>query len=229
MILAMIPNGILYREMVFYGLDSLEMAIESRDMDMLQELATRGGQMNSVSHRLVEILLDAGAKVNTRNSNRCSPLLQCAVYTGDLELVRTLLDVDGVNIDNQNRFVGATALHDAVLCCKEAMVCLSHAGASIDVKTYYEGNTALHWASTLNVGTSHAAIIARLLEFGSDVNERNKEGQTPFDLILQKCDKSTVNLCLKYNADMKKVLNRTTGETLLCTTRPTTQTKTCLN
>ncbi|XP_031787269.1 ankyrin repeat and protein kinase domain-containing protein 1-like [Nasonia vitripennis] len=101
----------------------------------------------------------------------------------------------------------AMALHDAVLCCDEAVVeLLLNRGADVALKTLELGSTALHWAAMLNIGNSHKRIIRKLLESRSDLDQRNNIGLTSFNYIFGSCNVNLVRLCIdRYNADLKKM------------------------
>lgn len=203
----MIPNGDRYSRMNFYGLDSLRIAIAGcRNRDWIrQKLVNRAETISSVSqHSLVKMLLNAGADVNAKDINDCSPI-QCAVYTGDLVLVKTLIDA-GADIDNRNA-TGVTALHDAVLCCNEAMVhLLLSRGVNVAAGHTLSGDTALHWSALLNIDSSHQGIMRKLMEFGSDLNQSNAVSRTPFNYVVQYGDVNLVSFFIdEHKADLKKL------------------------
>ncbi|XP_031783479.1 putative ankyrin repeat protein RF_0381 [Nasonia vitripennis] len=190
-----IPNGIHYKKMKFYGLRSLRYATKARKMKRLRELAATQDDINSAhSLILVKMLLDHGSDVNNKDINACTPL-HCAIYTGDLELVKMIISA-GADINVQNR-IGATPLHDAVLSCNEEMVfLLLSKGANVDAKTLEFRNSPLHWAAMLNIDDSHERVITRLLQFGSDMHAANLNGWTPFYYIIRCCDVNLVRHCI---------------------------------
>ncbi|XP_031778646.1 putative ankyrin repeat protein RF_0381 isoform X2 [Nasonia vitripennis] len=173
----------------YYWVESLNFAFEARDNEVIQKLR-KSPNYDSDRLSLVKMLLSAGAEVNHRDINGCSPI-QCAVYTGDVELLKTLIDA-GADIESQN-CLGVTALHDAILCRNKEMVdlLLTHglhacgrSWAYLDLKTV-KGNTPLHWAALFNRYYSHADIIKELLEHHPvDLDIRNARGQTPFHFII---------------------------------------------
>ncbi|OXU22644.1 hypothetical protein TSAR_005352 [Trichomalopsis sarcophagae] len=113
----MIPNDKPYSKVDFYGFKSLNWALEARSMR--------------------NMLLNAKADVNTKDSN------ECYLHTGDIELVKIPIDA-GADVNGSN-MMQATALHDAVLCCDEAVVeLLLNRGDDVALKTLELGSTALH-------------------------------------------------------------------------------------
>ncbi|XP_003425650.1 putative ankyrin repeat protein RF_0381 [Nasonia vitripennis] len=205
-LMQMIPNGFKYEFMRFYGLESLRFAVANRATSAIKDPADTSDALYRAQQRysFVKLLLDAGAEVNTKDVNGCSPL-HCAVYTGDLELVRILTRA-GADINSQNN-IGATALHDAVLCCDADMVFwFLCAGANFTARTLDLGNTALHWATMLNIDNSHECIIKMLLEFGSDLNVPNTYNWTPFNNVVRFCDINLLRFCIdEYKADLKRL------------------------
>ncbi|XP_003427275.1 serine/threonine-protein phosphatase 6 regulatory ankyrin repeat subunit C-like [Nasonia vitripennis] len=197
-------------------LDSYDCAIKARDdkvLDYMQDFRISDDD----NRKLVKMLLNAGADVNSKDRYECSPI-HCAVFTGDLELVKILIEA-GADLDSQND-VGATALHAAVLCRDEPMVeLLLNSGANVSFPLNCQNETVLYWASMLNWGNSFEVIIRKLLEAGGDVSQSfefkdpdNSEDlepdsnisgfeRTPFDFILMYGDINLINLCMeKYNA-----------------------------
>ncbi|XP_016839468.1 putative ankyrin repeat protein RF_0381 [Nasonia vitripennis] len=204
----MIPNGHMPSIMDFYGLRSMDIALRGRDEQWIKNFATNQDALvsNGFSKSLVKMLLAAGADVNARDDYDRMPL-QSAVYTGDLELLEILLEA-GADVNNQNN-MGTTALHDAVLCGNESMVfALLKSGAAVGLKTFDEGETALHWATALNRNKSHRRIIEMLLRSGGDVNHPNLafSKRIPFEHILTFGDIDLIKLCIdRYGANLARI------------------------
>lgn len=210
-----IRNGARINSPNIYGMSAFHFAVEAKNVEIVRYLISLDVVVNSKNCKvsalhmaagansltLVNMLLNAGADVNHRDVNDCTPI-QCAVYTGNLEMVKTFLKA-GANIDNQNK-IGATALHNAIMCNNEEIILLLLSrGASVNVKTQ-DGDTPLHWASMLNTRSSHVTILKKLLDCGSDVNDRNERGQTPFHFLVQDGDTNSVSLFMKYKADIER-------------------------
>ncbi|XP_031782206.1 alpha-latrocrustotoxin-Lt1a-like [Nasonia vitripennis] len=178
--------------------------VQARISRTIQQLYA-GGQERRVCLYIVNMLLNAGADVNSKDNNGCAPI-HYAACTGSPELMKILIEA-GADVDSQNN-VGATALHIAVLFCDEMMVnILLSSGASVAAKTQKEGNTALHWAVTLNNDFNrHANIVRNLLDFGSDVNQRNALNET---IIAVALGDVTQSLVLEHVAEMEARENRT--------------------
>lgn len=163
------------------------------------------GETVDVSLNLVKLLLDAGAEVNHKDANGCSPI-QLAAFTGNLELVKILLDA-GADIDSKN-VIGATALHNAVMSNDEAMVLLLlRRGASVALKTQ-EGDTALHWASVYDTNNRHGTIIKNLLEFGCNANEKNAKLKTILDLLIQEGESARCHMVIEYVTEVEAKTNK---------------------
>ncbi|XP_008216381.1 ankyrin repeat and SOCS box protein 13-like [Nasonia vitripennis] len=124
---------------------------------------------------LVKMMLDADADINAKDNDEVSPI-QCAVYTSDLELVTALIDA-GADVNNRN--------------CNDVTSQLQHRERL---------STALHWAVQLNIDNSHKRMIRMLMEFGSNENHANENGETPFHYILQFGDIDMSNLFSRWRS-----------------------------
>ncbi|OXU16606.1 hypothetical protein TSAR_006033 [Trichomalopsis sarcophagae] len=211
----------------------LQCAIYTGDLELVKMIISAGADINvqnrigatplhdavlSCNEEMVFLLLSKGANVDAKTLEfRNSPLHwaamlniddsheRCAIYTGDLELVKMIISA-GADINVQNR-IGATPLHDAVLSCNEEMVfLLLSKGANVDAKTLEFKNSPLHWAAMLNIDDSHERVITRLLQFGSDLHAANLNGWTPFNYIIRCCDVNLVRHCIaQYDEDLSVV------------------------
>jgi ankyrin repeat protein len=103
--------------------------------------------------------------------------------SGDLEMVQVLLDNDAdVNSRNEygssslivaSNYVGPQSLHIVRL--------LLDNGANPNVWTSIRGTTPLHAASY----RGNLEVVRLLLEYGADVERKNKEDRTPFEVALE--------------------------------------------
>ncbi|XP_031782203.1 putative ankyrin repeat protein RF_0381 [Nasonia vitripennis] len=189
-----------------YCIESRNFALKARDNEVLQNRRRKNETSHSAMRiSLAKMLLFAGADVNHKDNNGCSPI-QCAIYTSDLKLLKFLISAGAV-IESQNS-LGVTALHDAVLNCNKATVqlLLSHGGPSLstclNIKTL-EGNTPLHWAALFNKNYSHADIINLLLEYPVDLNSPNVRSQTPFHFIAMNAGISLAMDFIMRHADLQ--------------------------
>lgn len=208
-------RGVNLSAINYFGYSALHHAIESKNVRVIELLLSNGARVNSTACKVSALhmatglgslsisreLLAAGADVNRKDINDCSPL-QCAICTGNVELVKLLLRA-GANVNNQNK-IGATALHNAIMCGNEEMIVhLLKSGANVGARTT-DGDTPLHWVSMLNVNDSHARIIGNLLSRGSDVNGRNASGQTPIHFLVRYGNAKMVMMLMQYGADLTK-------------------------
>lgn len=76
------------------------------------------------------------------------------------------------------------------------------------LKTERDDAPALHWASAFNRGNSHGAIIRNLLEFGSNVNEKNATKDTILDLLMLKGEIATCRMVIEYVAKIEAKTNK---------------------
>ena len=110
-----------------------------------------------------------------------------AVYDGDLETVRLLLDQEpGLVRKTDPR--QQTPLHIASRCAGRpenvdrflpVVDLLISRGASLHARTSRPGRTPLHGAARMGI----PAIVKRLLEAGADPNAKDSDGWRPIDLI----------------------------------------------
>lgn len=167
---------------------------------MARTKSKRTGSKAVHRFRLVRMLLDAGAKVNAKNTDGCAPI-HYAASNGNLELVKILIKA-GADVNVQCK-IGRTALYNAIDSCDEALVLLLlNKGASVDVKTE-SGCTPLNWAAQVNNNNSHESIVRKLLDFGSDVNCVTEDGWTPFHDMIMRCSFDTLSFCID-KVDMKQ-------------------------
>lgn len=131
--------------------------------------------------QLVERLCAAGARVNCKDRLRWTPLAY-ASYNGHVDVVKILLETDNIDlhlVDEKN----TTVLHclakqrdvdlfDDITTTAEMI--LEHDQSIIDCKTA-RGKTALHEACKQH----NPSLVAVLLKFGSKVNSKDDQDQTP--------------------------------------------------
>ena len=163
-------------------------AITHRDMGAAELLLAYGAELDCVNWAdgrgwislhtasvwsytsMIDLLLDWGAQVNTRNETGATPLhiasLGFAVWNVELLLKR------GADIGVGDRH-GYTPLHYAVFAGDEQIVeLLLEQGADVNSRSN-DGNTSLHKA------LEREGIVRLLLEHGALVNLRNVHGETP--------------------------------------------------
>lgn len=155
----------------------------------LEQAAIMGGDLD-----IVKLLLDKGAKVDSKYVNGVTPLW-LAVSHGHKAVVELLLK-KGANIESKN-YSGQAPLTAAVINNDASMVMfLLEKGADINSKDG-DSRTPLWWASE----RPRAAIAKLLLEKGAHVDPQDDdEGKTPLILAVIEGDESIVSLLLQNGA-----------------------------
>ncbi|NUN97529.1 MAG: ankyrin repeat domain-containing protein [Candidatus Omnitrophica bacterium] len=96
--------------------------------------------------------------------------------------LRSLIDRFGEDVIHLRRHDGKTTLHCAAIAGNlPGVKYLVMQGIAVDAQDR-QGWTALHYAA----GGNHTAIIRFLLENGADIAKTNSNGQTAYDVSLQK-------------------------------------------
>ena len=156
---------------------------------------------------VMQVLIDAGADIDTQNNNGCSPLhtacgagdfdvvkmlvragarvcatndtgcLAQAVFCGHTETVRYLVCLPEVDVNHRNADHN-TALQEAVLWKQTDVVqVLIDAGADVNIQNY-EGSSPLHYAC----GLGALDIVKMLVRAGAGVRATNDAGRTCLSL-----------------------------------------------
>jgi ankyrin repeat protein len=124
---------------------------------------------------MTELLIAHGANVNVQNDDG-DTALHLAVDNNYLDLVRLLVNVNGIDFDVRNND-GDIVLHSAVEGDDIVTIeLLLTKGANVKVEGK-NGNTALHLASA----KGKIDVVEVLLAHGADVNAKNDGGLTPLD------------------------------------------------
>ncbi|KAK5044832.1 hypothetical protein LTR84_010370 [Exophiala bonariae] len=128
----------------------------------------------------VEVLLQSGASVKSRDHSGKTPLILAAQTNGATEVVEALLSVTDIEVDASNH-VGVTALMEAAKRGYLDTAKLLLKSKKIDINNRdNEGNTALLWAAS----RVHPQMIWLLLQYGAFRGFKNKYGQTAQDFGL---------------------------------------------
>ena len=144
---------------------------------------------------IAKFLLDMGAKINARDTNRRTPLMSVNSDTPP-ELVRMLLDhrakVNAFDTEGNTALIIAAQYENA-----ETLRVLLDAGANVNAQNK-EGKTALMLAAE----NDHYASVEALLEAGADAHLRDEDGKTALDLS---DDEKIQNLLKSYNAEKSEL------------------------
>ena len=127
---------------------------------------------------IVEVLLEAGAEVNSRDEHGFTPLHCAAWSNGNVEVTELLLQ-SGAAVNAPNS-IGATPLHAAAKMCEFPAVvrALLRAGANTEARENQE-QTPLHWAAQ---ASKSPEIVKVLLEAGANFAARDVDEETPLDI-----------------------------------------------
>ena len=147
--------------------------------------ACRLGKLNKL-----EELIAAGVNVNARDEHN-QTALNCAVYRGDIEMVKWLLH-EGADVNAKGEYPDKTALMEAATWGNvEIAEILLKAGAEVNVQDDL-GCTALMWATISNY--ANPRIIETLLDAGANVNMKDKDGDTALAIAQRAGNKEVVQL-----------------------------------
>ncbi len=159
---------------------------------------------------LATLLIEAGADVEAPNDYGVTPFA-LAARQGHADLLRRLLGI-GVDPDDPRHAVnaGETPLLAAARSGQvEAVDVLLDAGANVDAQETWNGQSALMWAAA----EGHAAVVARLIERGADINVRSNSGASALLFAARKGDMAAVETLLAAGAEVNE--SRPDGATAL--------------
>jgi ankyrin repeat protein len=151
---------------------------------------------------VVELLIKAGADVNSRDNLGKIPLHYAAIK-GNVEIIKRLIAA-GSDVNAEENEDGKTPLHTALIMTKEeAALELINAGADI-AKADRQGRTPLHLAARKCL----VRVVEELLRRGAPVNARDADGNTPLHHAVEYCDdyilrKKIISLLLDSGADVE--------------------------
>ncbi|KAJ3172436.1 hypothetical protein HDU88_005760 [Geranomyces variabilis] len=199
-------------------------AADSSDNTALHYAAGFGG------HRIVTLLLFAGANLNAANNWKFAPIM-IADMKGHLKIVTQLLSCKDVLVNSRDN-TGCTMLHRCLTQCdsrNEADRLIFKIKALLANQADprladLEGNTPLHiwaeleltepphWSKEAGFGRDDlyavwGKICDLFVEAGADINAKNKEGKTPFEMAIEN-DKGAPQIkhLLQCKADIKESL-----------------------
>ena len=170
----------------------LAQAVADDDLDKARDLLVHGENVNGKDDNydgvtplfiavengnvgMVKLLLGFGAKVNTRDRSKQTPLMRLD-EDATPELVATLMQA-GAKIDLVDKEGNTVLIRAAGRVDVEVLKELLRAGADVRLANK-EGFTALMRAAD----EGSVESVRTLITAGSDVNAKNKEGETAWDL-----------------------------------------------
>lgn len=210
-----LPQSIEISEMggVMIAVDytsALSRAVADEDIDAVRDLISKGENVNTkedsyskitplfvaVEHgnvEIVQMLLNAGAKVNARDKEKQTPLMRL-----DNDATAELIDVlvrSGAKVGLIDKEGNSALIISASYAPSEAIQALIDAGADIN-HANNEGYTALMRAAE----SGGVETVKALLEAGAKVNAVNEDGDNAWDLA---SDDEVKELLATYGSRVK--------------------------
>jgi len=148
---------------------------------------------------IVELLLDLGAKIDSRRSDLGMTALDWAAFDGKLEMVKSLLNRGA----NPNAGRGSTHSAPIQQCAHSGNVdilrLLLKSGA--DVNALHFGSHALGTAAVFG----HEEFVRMLLEAGADTNQPEESGTTPLMCAVAGRNFEIVRMIVEAGANLNAV------------------------
>ncbi len=191
-----LPSQPLIRAAFDDDLETLQ-ALLTRENVNLRDENTDGTALEYAvrygSREMLQLLLGAGADVNTRNSYKQTPLMLLGEQS-TADMVWDLIHAGAkVNLKDEE---GDTALIEAAMQKNvSVLMALINAGARVDIRNN-EGKTALMLAAYHN----QVANIRALIRAGADLNARDSEGRTVLDYAKEEGNETAIKLLLASGA-----------------------------
>lgn len=178
-----------------YNCTLLHKAAEYKGKELTLELVKRA--KNTLAPE------DFDAFINAREVGGRTPL-HFAIRAGNKRDFDILID-NGANIEIPSKKANITPLIEAVRYARKDMVNdLLKKGAGVNTRcsSYYNKNTALHFAAEIQ----DAEIILLLIRNGADVNALNEKGEIPINssIIIDQTDGDVAKIILAAGADITK-------------------------
>jgi len=166
------------RETVEYFL-SLEGEDVAEKID-LNILLHRAAAYNGVD--VVQLLLEKGANVNSRDSSGRTPLGNAVRYYMNRLVMKFLIE-NGANVNSKDN-EGQTPMHYAmysnhIMLCKEGAEILLNSGVDVNAQDN-QGNTSIH----IMAKRGSKELVQYLLNNKANINIVNSEGKTPLDTAI---------------------------------------------
>jgi ankyrin repeat protein len=149
----------------------------------------------------VSTLIRAGANVNAKNNYGVTPLALAAKQANPA-IIDQLMKA-GADPNDPINFVNAAEtplMHAARAGNVEAVGLLLMAGAKVNAREDWNGQTALMWAAA----EAHGAVVEALIEGGADIRQPSNAGTTPLIFAVRKGDMRSVKALLAAGADVNE-------------------------
>jgi ankyrin repeat protein len=156
------------------------------------------------------ILIKHGAEINSKNVYQKTPLMQAIQYR-DLKIVKLLLE-NGASLDDVNKY-GEHIIHLAArYSSPEVMEAILDKGVDINQTgdKAVEGMNALSFALSYGWGYKRS-IAALLIKRGININQQDKNGETPLHKATKTTDLYNTKLILANGGD--KTIRNNSGKT----------------
>ena len=147
------------------------------------------------------LLIRGGASVNVRNNYGVSPLA-LAAKNGNASVVSLLMKA-GADPNDPINFVNSDEtplMHAARAGGVDAVRAMLMAGAKVNARESWNGQSALHWAAAEGQG----AVVEALIEGGADIRQRSNAGSSPFLFAVRKGDMRSVKAFLAAGVDVNE-------------------------
>ncbi|HML19622.1 MAG TPA: ankyrin repeat domain-containing protein [Candidatus Dependentiae bacterium] len=183
-----------------YSFVDMVNAQDSNGMTVVHRILN--GNMDSGTRRIVQILLENGAKIDLMDQLGYTPL-HIAAKHGYEDIASKILEINPHVVDIQNK-QGVTALHNASLGCHENIIrLLINHGANKDIRDR-SGATPLHVAARYG----KIASVNILIEAGALIT-RDVYGCTPLHYAAQNGRKVIVRILASHYPDSVNIPDNT--------------------
>ena len=198
------------------SLSPLADAVQRQDKQAVQALLAKKADVNAAQAdgatalhwaayaddaETTALLIRAGATVNIKNHYGVSPFA-VAAKNGNANILGQLMKAGADPNDELNNInSGETPLMHAARAGKaDAVRMLLLAGARVNARENWNGQTALHWAAA----EGHGEVVAALIEGGADIRQRSNAGSSPFLFAVRKGDMASVKAFLDAGANVNE-------------------------
>ena len=152
-----------------------------------------------VDPAVCRVFIDAGADIETKNEDGCSPL-HLASCSGALEVVKMLVEAGaGVNVTDYD---GDTCLILAAYCGHTETVRYLVGLPEVDVNHCNRyTRTALHCAAK----EGHPEVVQVLIDAGADIDTKNRHGRSPLDFASRSGALEVVKVLVRAGARVNAI------------------------